>query len=162
MRGVDRGGVVDLRRVEGARRVVGDPPSRRGPRVPPVVVGVETGALAVVAEGQLPDRLGQVEPLRAESVRDVESRKLARQRRERDVEVDSEELPRGGAVDDELLLVGRGQEAVELLSVVCECGVFLCVWREWSVGKKRMSERKKGVLVGGGGGGGVENPGGRA
>jgi len=115
VRGVDRSGVVDLRGVVSARRVVGNALSRASPRVPAVVVGVEPCPLAVVAERQLADGLRQVEPLGAERVRDVERRKLARQRREGHVEVDAEELSRGRSVDDELLLVGRGEEAVELL-----------------------------------------------
>lgn len=126
VRGVDRRGVVDLRGVVRARRVVGNPFSRASPRVAPVVMRVKPCPLAVVAERQLADRLGQVEPLGAERVRDVERRKLARQRRERDVKVDSEELARRGAVDDELLLVGRGEEAVELLLVMSWGGQKAC------------------------------------
>ena len=115
---VDRGREVDRRRVERARRVVGDTAARHAPRVSLVVVRVEAGALAVVAQRQLADRLGEVEPLRAQRVGDVERRELAGQARERDVEVDAEELSRRGTIDDELLLVGRGEEAVELLIVV--------------------------------------------
>ena len=126
VRCVDRRGIVYLRRVEGARRVVGDPFPRPRARMPSVVMGVKACALAVVAQGQLPDSFGEVEPLCPQGVGDVERRKLARQRRERHVEVDSEELSGGRTVDDELLLVGRGEEAVELLrSCVCVGGVFL-------------------------------------
>jgi len=92
-----------------------------------VVVRVEAGALAVVAQRQLADRLGEVQPLRAQRVGDVERRELAGQARERDVEVDAEELSRRGTIDDELLLVGWGEEAVELLIVV----VAVVVVRRW-------------------------------
>ena len=124
---VDRGREVDRRRVERARRVVGDTAARHAPRVSLVVVRVEAGALAVVAQRQLADRLGEVQPLRAQRVGDVERRELAGQARERDVEVDAEELSRRGTIDDELLLVGRGEEAVELLIVV----VAVVVVRRW-------------------------------
>ena len=122
MRRVDRGREVDGRGVVRARGVVGDPPAGHRARVPPVVVGVEARPLPVVAQGKLSNGLCQVQPLRAQGVGHVEGGELAGQRREGDVEVDSEELSGGGAVDDELLFVGRSQEAVQLLKFcVCVC-----------------------------------------
>jgi hypothetical protein len=118
MRSVDRRGKVDRRSIISPRGVVRNPSTGRCPRMASVVVGVEAGALPFVAQGQLADGLRQVQPLGAQRVGDVERRELAGQRRKRNIKVDSEELARRGAVDDELLLVGGGEEAVELLWLV--------------------------------------------